>query len=57
VDIMLYTWVGGQMYRIVLILLSSQKLRIWLSIVQQVHKWLYSWMTPGNMEDKEEYEM
>ncbi len=56
-DIMLYTWVGGQMYRIVLILLSSQKLRIWLSIVQQVHKWLYSWMTPGNMEDKEEYEM
>jgi hypothetical protein len=37
--------------------LSHQKLRMWLSIVQQVHKWLYSWMTPGNMEDKEEYEL
>jgi hypothetical protein len=38
-------------------LLSPQKLRMWSSIVQQVHKWLYSWMTPGNVEDKEEYEL
>jgi hypothetical protein len=34
---------------------SPQKLRMWWFIVQQVHKWSYSWMTPGNMEDKEEY--
>jgi hypothetical protein len=37
--------------------LSPQKLRMWSSIVQQVHKWIYSWMTPGNVEDKEEYEL
>ena len=37
--------------------LSPQKLRMWSFIVQQVHKWLYSWMTPGNVEDKEEYEI
>ncbi len=37
--------------------LSPQKLRMWSSIVQQVHKWIYSWMTLGNMEDKEEYEL
>ncbi len=36
-------------------LLSPQKLRMWSSIVQQVHKWIYSWMTPSNVEDKEEY--
>jgi hypothetical protein len=35
-------------------ILSPQKLRMWLSIVQQVHKWFYSWMTPGNMEEEEE---
>jgi hypothetical protein len=29
---------------------------MWLFIVQQVHKWLDSWMTPGTVEDKEEYE-
>jgi hypothetical protein len=29
---------------------------MWLSIVQQVHEWLYSWMTQGNVEDDEEYE-
>ena len=34
--------------------LSPQKLRMWSFIVHQVHKWLYSWMTPGNVEDKEE---
>ncbi len=38
-------------------LLSPQKLRMWLLIVQHVHKWLYSWMTLGNVEDKEEYEL
>jgi hypothetical protein len=32
------------------IILSPQKLRIWSFIVQQVHKWLYSCMTPGNVE-------
>ncbi len=37
--------------------LSPQKLRMWSLIVQHVHKWLYSWMTPGNVEDKEEYEL
>ncbi len=37
--------------------LSPHKLRMWSFIVQQVHKWLYSWMTPGNVEDKEEYEI
>jgi hypothetical protein len=37
--------------------LSPQKLRMWSSIAQQVHKWIYSWMTPGNAEDKEEYEL
>jgi hypothetical protein len=37
--------------------LSSQKLRMWSSIVQQIHKWIYSWMTPGNVEDKKEYEL
>ncbi len=35
--------------------LSPNKMRMWSSIVQQVHKWIYSWMTPGNVEDKEEY--
>jgi hypothetical protein len=30
--------------------LSPQKLRMWLFIVQQVYKWLYSWMTPGNVK-------
>ena len=30
---------------------------MWLFIVQQVHKWLYSWMTLGNVKDKEEYEI
>ncbi len=38
-------------------LLSPQKLRMWSFIVQHVHKWLYSWMTPGNVEDKEEHEL
>ncbi len=37
--------------------LSPQKLRMWLAIFQQVHKWIYSWMSPGNVEDKEEYEL
>ncbi len=37
--------------------LSPQKLRMWSPIVQQVHKWIYSWMTLGNMENKEEYEL
>ncbi len=26
-------------------------------IVQQFHTWLYSWMTPGNVEDNEEYKI
>jgi hypothetical protein len=38
-------------------LLSSPKLRMWSLIVQQIHMWLYSWMTPGNVEDGEEYEI
>jgi hypothetical protein len=38
-------------------LISPQKLRMWSSIVQQVHKWLYPWITPGNVEDKEECEL
>jgi hypothetical protein len=37
--------------------ISSQKLRIWSLIVQHIHKWLYSWMTPGNVEGEEEYEL
>ncbi len=37
--------------------LSPQKLRMWSFIVQQVHKWIYSWMTSGNVGDKEEYEL
>ncbi len=37
--------------------LSPQKLRMLLSIVQQVHKWIYSWMTLGNVEDEKEYEL
>ncbi len=57
VDIMLYTWVIGQMYLLVLMYYLRKKLRMWLSIVQQVHKWLYSWMTPCNVEDEEEYEI
>ena len=38
-------------------ILSPAKFRMWLIIVQQVHTWLYSWMTPGNVEDNEEYEI
>ncbi len=38
-------------------ILSPAKFRIWSIIVQQVHRWLYSWMTPGNVEDEEEYEI
>ncbi len=38
-------------------ILSLPKFRIWSFIVQQVHTWLYSWMTPGNVEDNEEYEI
>ena len=30
---------------------------MWSSIVQQVQKWIYTWMTPGNVEDEEEYEL
>jgi hypothetical protein len=37
--------------------LSPKKLRMWSSIVQQVQKWIYTWMTPGNVEDEEEYEL
>ncbi len=37
--------------------LLPQKLRMWSSIVQQIHTWIYSWMTPGNAKDKEEYEL
>jgi hypothetical protein len=37
--------------------LSPQRLRMWSSIVQQVHTWIYSWMTLGNVEDEEEYEL
>jgi hypothetical protein len=37
--------------------LSPPKLRMRSSIVQQVHKWIYSWMTPGNVEDEDEYEL
>ncbi len=37
--------------------LSPIKLRMWSSIVQQIHRWIYSWMTPGNVEDEEEYEL
>jgi hypothetical protein len=36
---------------------SPAKFKIWLIIVQQVHTWLYSLMTPGNVEDDEEYEI
>jgi hypothetical protein len=30
-------------------LLSPKQLMMWSSIVLQVHKWIYSWMTPGNV--------
>ncbi len=33
--------------------LSPQKLRMWSSIVQQVHNWIYSWMTPDNVEARQ----
>jgi hypothetical protein len=37
--------------------LSSQRFRMWSSIVQQIHIWIYPWMTLGNVEDEEDYEL
>jgi hypothetical protein len=27
----------------------------WVSVVQKVHNWIYSWMRPGYVEDNSEY--
>jgi len=29
----------------------------WSLIVSYIHKWVYSWMNPGNVEDKDEYQI
>ena len=33
------------------------QLKKWSYIVHQIHKWIYSWMNPGNVEDEDEYEI
>ncbi len=38
-------------------ILPPAKFRTWSIVVHHIHRWLYSWMTPGNVEDNEEYEI
>jgi hypothetical protein len=33
------------------------QLKMWSSIVFQIHNWIYSWMSPGNVDDKYEYKI
>ena len=37
--------------------LSPTKINQWSIIVSTIHQWIYSWMNPGNVEDKEEYKL
>jgi hypothetical protein len=36
-------------------LLTPSKMNEWLSIVHQIHNWIYSWMNHGNVKDDDEY--
>jgi hypothetical protein len=36
-------------------LLSPTNMTKWTRIVSHIHEWVYSWMNPGNVEDKDEY--
>ena len=38
-------------------LLHTSQLNAWSSIVRQIQSWVYSWMTPGNVEDEDEYDI
>ena len=37
--------------------LTPVQLRKWSNIVHNIHRWIYSWMNPGYVEDEEEYEI
>jgi hypothetical protein len=36
-------------------LLSPTNMTKWTRIVSHIHEWVYSWMNPGYVEDKDEY--
>jgi hypothetical protein len=38
-------------------LLHPSQLKAWSCIVRLIQSWVYSWMTPGNVEDEDEYEI
>jgi hypothetical protein len=35
--------------------LTQSKMSKWLSVVRQIHNWIYSWMRPGTVKDDDEY--
>jgi hypothetical protein len=45
------------MYLRVSIYYLPKKNRTWSIVVHHIHRWLYSWMTPGNVEDNEKCEI
>jgi hypothetical protein len=34
-----------------------QKIKKWILVLRKIHKWIYSWMMPGCIEDKDEYNL
>ncbi len=36
---------------------NTSQLKKWSTVVHNIHKWIYSWMNPGYMEDEDEYEI
>jgi hypothetical protein len=35
--------------------ITNSNLAKWLLVVRKIQKWIYSWMTPGYIEDEDEY--
>jgi hypothetical protein len=38
-------------------LIHMPRLKAWSCIVCQIQSWIYTWMTPVNVEDEDEYEI
>ena len=38
-------------------ILTPSQLKKWTLVKRQIHSWVYSWMNPGNVEDKDEYQV
>ncbi len=34
---------------------STKKSKKWTCVVKKIHRWIYSWMKPGYVEDEDEY--